>query len=208
MFRLRRDFYFTQEFLQEKNPFPRNYPIQHPFHSASQKCNSTPYLHQHIVPRLSSDPEPRVSDILYLHIREDHLKVSIIPATQVSGRAFTVLQKEERRVYESVTVISSWRSEIMPSLSQIPKGLTHRAFLNQGISKCFLLLHQQGQYTAHNRNFIKFGQLYVNEWLNHWVFAELPSAGTELQQAWSQGYIDNVLSKPTVTLPSLTVITE
>jgi hypothetical protein len=72
-----------------------------------QKPKATSYLHQNIVPRLGSDLEPRVSGILHLCIREDHLKVSIIPATQVSRRAFTELQKEKRRVYASVTVVSS-----------------------------------------------------------------------------------------------------
>lgn len=63
----------------------------------------TPYLHQHIVPRLSSDLLPRVSDILHLRIREDHLKVCIIPATQVGGRTFAELQKTKTRMYASVS---------------------------------------------------------------------------------------------------------
>lgn len=83
--------------------FPQIIQCNTPFHSASQKPKRKPYLHQHIVPRLSSDPEPTVSGILHLYIREYHLKVSIIPATQVSGRAFTELQKEEKIHYKTVS---------------------------------------------------------------------------------------------------------
>lgn len=59
----------------------------------------TTYLHQHIVPRLSSDLEPRVSDILHLGIRENHLKVCIISATQVCGRTLAELQETEKMLY-------------------------------------------------------------------------------------------------------------
>lgn len=68
------------------------------------------------------DPKPRVSDILHRYIRKDHLKVSIIPAIQVSGRAFTELQKNRGEV------MSLSQSSVL-GLSQIPRGLTHRAFL-------------------------------------------------------------------------------
>jgi hypothetical protein len=61
------------------------------------------YLHQHIVPRLSSDLEPRVSDILHLCVRENHLKVCIIPATKVCGRTFAELQKTKRKMDASVS---------------------------------------------------------------------------------------------------------
>lgn len=183
-----------------------------PVSNANQKPQRTPYLHQHIIPRMSSDPEPRVSDILHLYIREYHLKVSIIPATQVSGRAFTELQKEQRRLYKPVTVMSSWKAEIMTSLSQTPKDLTHRAFLNQGISGedyMFTTAPPKGN-TCHTTE-IQWSfadSTIVNDSVNESLITEFPSTGRCLKQDWNQGHMGDALHKPTFTLSSFIVITQ
>ena len=126
----------------------------------------TPYLHQHIVPRLSSDPEPRVSGILHLYVSKDHLKVSIIPATQVSSRAFTGLQKDRGEVTNvSHQFLVCLRS---PRVWAIEHFLTKES----PKTKCFTaaLPTRSVNGTWQKLNKVLLTICPFNKWLDQWVF--------------------------------------